>query len=475
MRWLLVCLCIAACWAAGPVVLRVRTPEALERIEAAGFGAVRRSSHPGVLLVNRAAWGGIRNRAGVQQGDHFELARPEHEVRTVPCLNVASEYSTNVQLWAAVGTQTNIGASIMVTLLPGPTRRADKPLLVLMANIHGDEIVGRELLRLLTAELRGSRADVLADVDVYMVPTMNPSGFDLCQRRNAENKDLNRCFPDRCGTTLHPQPNALGIVNWTAGCPDSTVPEIVAVKAWLAQIQPTAVVMLHGGAEIVSMPMDNSCTHRYGAYNATGLDYPLHREWGLSYASLNPRIRDLPVFVGGVTTGSGWYQLRGGLQDWALLAVGGTSASLTVEVSNEKSPEFSQIEAVYWPAAHEGLLALIAKVAQGVRGRIQARGRGVPPNPVLFVEQLGGDPPTGPLAALPVGGGKPVTADPATGWYFRMLPQGTAHLIASAQGYVGQRITVVISDGVMHTLNVVLSPIPPQLRAHQGNGIPYVE
>ena len=48
----------------------------------------------------------------------------------------------------------------------------------LVANMHGNEPVGRELLLHLARHILRSRPDVLAATDLYVLPTMNPDGFE---------------------------------------------------------------------------------------------------------------------------------------------------------------------------------------------------------------------------------------------------------------------------------------------------------
>jgi predicted deacylase len=72
-----------------------------------------------------------------------------------------------------------------------------------IANMHGDEVVGRELLiRLITHLLNnyGHNDTITYLIDnthIYLMPSMNPDGFELGQRENANNVDLNRNFPDQ--------------------------------------------------------------------------------------------------------------------------------------------------------------------------------------------------------------------------------------------------------------------------------------
>jgi carboxypeptidase D len=81
-----------------------------------------------------------------------------------------------------------------------------------IANMHGNEVVGRELLLYLVKYLceryqtdeRVTR--ILDTTRVHLMPSMNPDGYEIARegddssavgRGNAKNIDLNRNFPDQ--------------------------------------------------------------------------------------------------------------------------------------------------------------------------------------------------------------------------------------------------------------------------------------
>ncbi|KAG8239369.1 hypothetical protein J437_LFUL018711 [Ladona fulva] len=87
-----------------------------------------------------------------------------------------------------------------------------------VANMHGNEVIGREMLILLAKYLcenykasgaDGSRATYLVDsIRVHLMPSMNPDGYEMAHegdeagvvgRENANHVDLNRNFPDQYG------------------------------------------------------------------------------------------------------------------------------------------------------------------------------------------------------------------------------------------------------------------------------------
>jgi len=70
--------------------------------------------------------------------------------------------------------------------------------------MHGDEVVGREMLiRLITYLLDGYKAGdqrikaLIDNTHIFIMPSMNPDGFESGRRENANGIDLNRNFPDQ--------------------------------------------------------------------------------------------------------------------------------------------------------------------------------------------------------------------------------------------------------------------------------------
>lgn len=82
--------------------------------------------------------------------------------------------------------------ALFFSLGPFAGQRQKKPLALVFCQQHGDEASGKEAALLLAADLlRGSR-DILERLDLILVPSVNPDGSELKQRRNARDRDLNR-------------------------------------------------------------------------------------------------------------------------------------------------------------------------------------------------------------------------------------------------------------------------------------------
>ena len=89
------------------------------------------------------------------------------------------------------------------------------PMVKYVANMHGNEVIGREMMLALSKYLLkeytegNSRiVNLLDSTDIHIMPTMNPDGFEKATkgtcgghghksgRTNANGVDLNRDFPD---------------------------------------------------------------------------------------------------------------------------------------------------------------------------------------------------------------------------------------------------------------------------------------
>ncbi|XP_056851790.1 carboxypeptidase SOL1 isoform X5 [Raphanus sativus] len=125
-----------------------------------------------------------------------------------------------------------------------------EPAFKYIGNVHGDEPVGRELLmRLANWICDNYGKDPLAkliveNVHLHILPSLNPDGFSVRKRNNANNVDLNRDFPDQ----FFPINEDLSLRQ----------PETTAIMTWLREIRFTASATLHGGALVANFPWDGT-------------------------------------------------------------------------------------------------------------------------------------------------------------------------------------------------------------------------
>ncbi len=221
-----------------------------------------------------------------------------------------------------------------------------RPEFKFIANMHGDEIVGRELMRRLIRELLEQDGKdpvvthLLDSVQIYILPSMNPDGATYGTRGNALDIDLNRDFPDFSTSDN---------VNTT----DHRAVETQAIMNWQATRKFRLSANFHGGAEVVNYPWD-----------AIPDPHPLDsyvKALSLEYANLAPYISASTEFENGITNGYAWYEVLGGMQDWSYHWY--NDIQLTIEVSITKWPEYSKMD-YYWNQNRNALLNYIGKVTE---------------------------------------------------------------------------------------------------------------
>ncbi len=248
------------------------------------------------------------------------------------------------------------GTAISVTIVD-KRPALDNPRVKLVANMHGDETVGAHAMLYLGQLLCDARnstdviEQLLEQVAVYIVPSMNPDGYDSQWRRNANRVDLNRNFPDlrypeRKSTRARIQPETEAIMNLTRH---------YAPFSMCANF--------HGGALVVNYPYDGSTIGRRRHDYSPTVDNELLQELALNYSRTHPRMHKSTVFRDGITNGAYWYSFYGGMQDWNYEA--NHCLSLTIELSNLKHPGFQYMDD-YWQENRASVLQWIEAATRGV-------------------------------------------------------------------------------------------------------------
>ncbi len=178
-----------------------------------------------------------------------------------------------------------------------------------VANMHGNEAVGREMLLLLVQHLlEGYGLDdrvtrLVNATRIHIMPTMNPDGFEASRegdrgsvkgRNNGNDIDLNRNFPDQFDHTL-PEPE----------------PEVRAVMAWSKRYPFVLSANLHGGSLVANYPFDSNADRR--PVNSPSPDDKVFRQLAKAYSFAHKRMhkeqpcpRDQEVFRDGITNGAQW-------------------------------------------------------------------------------------------------------------------------------------------------------------------------
>ncbi|CAB4055797.1 CPD [Lepeophtheirus salmonis] len=210
-------------------------------------------------------------------------------------------------------------------------RGLGKPLFKYVGNMHGNEVIGRQVLLYLTEFLLenygiNKRVTRLLDsTEIWIIPSLNPDGYETsvegsCSRgpgrTNANRVDLNRDFPKQFD-----EPQRLFLSFLSAN--------------------------LHGGAVVASYPLDDSKAHITGLYSASPDD-------------------DVFVFISR-TYATQWYDVPGGMQDYNY--VHSNCFEITLELSCCKHPTKDNL-VQEWINNKDALLSYMESVHTGVHGLV---------------------------------------------------------------------------------------------------------
>ncbi|XP_063989160.1 carboxypeptidase D isoform X2 [Diachasmimorpha longicaudata] len=313
----------------------------------------------------------------------------------------------------------------------------NKPEVKYIGNMHGNEVVGREVLLLLLKYLcenygtdtRATR--IVNTIRLHVMPSMNPDGYEISHmgdvdsvigRKNAHHVDLNRNFPDQYGKTEQHK---------------HLEPETKAVMKWISEIPFVLSANLHGGALVANYPWDDSPRKDEPGENLSP-DDAVFKALALSYSMAHPRMhlgKPCPsppgrssllddAFPDGITNGAAWYLVPGGMQDYNY--VHSNAFELTLELGCTKFPRPEELPR-YWEENREPLMTFIEMSRKGVHGVVHS--------------SIGGPIPG---AKIEVNGIDHVIHTAKDGDYWRMLTPGRYNITASAYGYESytQEITI---------------------------------
>ncbi|XP_077578171.1 carboxypeptidase D [Stigmatopora nigra] len=312
-----------------------------------------------------------------------------------------------------------------------------------VGNMHGNEVVGRELLLNLIEYLclnYGTDREVTALVNstrIHIMPSMNPDGYEAARegdergykgRNNSNNLDLNRNFPDQFGTIKDPRQ-----------------PETIAVMNWLKSIPFVLSANLHGGSLVVNYPFDDDKEMK--THYSKAPDDQVFQQVARAYSEENlqmhnghPCARLYPeeYFADGITNGASWYNVAGGMQDWNYINT--NCFEVTIELGCVKYPWAKDLPK-YWEQNRRSLLEFIHQVHRGIKGTVSdsRNGMGIP-NATIQVEDID----------------KNITTA-LTGDYWRLLVQGTYSITASAHGYQSVKTYATVSKNGVEVVDFRLT------------------
>uniref|UniRef100_A0A6C0EKE2 Peptidase M14 domain-containing protein n=1 Tax=viral metagenome TaxID=1070528 RepID=A0A6C0EKE2_9ZZZZ len=238
----------------------------------------------------------------------------------------------------------------------------NKPGFLIVGNIHGDETLGRELglylMDYLCKQYENNNPLIdylINNTQIYILPSLNPDGFEReingywsPSRRNSNNVDLNRNFPDHVDPHLNISP-------------EDRENEVNAIINWSAINNIHMSLSIHGGALVVNYPLDGPISGQYSKSEDDDFFKYISKEYVNNHSNFDSK------FTNGITNGAQWYALYGGMQDWHYK--NRHSFELTLELSDKKFVDESKLEA-YWNDNKKSLINSIKLLHIGLRGYV---------------------------------------------------------------------------------------------------------
>lgn len=373
----------------------------------------------------------------------IEFAYHNYEEMSQLLRNVSDLFPELVHLYS-IGSSVQ-GRQLWVALVSKNPHQSEllKPHVKLIANMHGNEAVGRELLLQLLVYLVNSYQvnhevrNLLDNTFIYLLPSMNPDGFEISRegecnqasgRANARGFDLNRNFPDFFSASKYETVDEQ--------------PETHAVRLWIDKTPFILSANLHGGALVASYPFDNQPDPKkplrppdLDVFKYLAESYAFnHSTMYLGQSCPDDNIK----FPNGTTNGADWYLLEGGMQDYNYYWTG--CLELTLELSCCKYPTYEELPD-FWQQNKKALLGYISQAHRGVRGLIRdPEGR-----PIIGTH-------------LSIKGRDFSFRGSNKGEFWRILLPGEYTLKVTANGYYPSERPFVVEGDKITTLDIVMEP-----------------
>ncbi|KAB7504589.1 Carboxypeptidase E [Armadillidium nasatum] len=277
-----------------------------------------------------------------------------------------------------------------------------------VANMHGNEVLGRELLLGLAEDLCDSWnagdediKKLISMTRIHLLPSMNPDGWQtstdvggkdyIIGRSNNNSVDLNRDFPDldrvMYSNEEHHVDHNNHLMYQIKSLDHQPQPETWAIMHWIMSEPFVLSANIHGGDLVANYPYDATRSGVNREYTMTP-DDDTFRSLAFAYSSHHPRMRNKktrPCFPGetafgdkdGITNGADWYSVRGGMQDFNYLS--SNAFEVTLELGCVKYPPGSELYQE-WLDNKDALVEYIWQVHTGIKGLVKdaTTGYGIP-------------------------------------------------------------------------------------------------
>nr|XP_057910595.1 probable carboxypeptidase X1 [Doryrhamphus excisus] len=271
-----------------------------------------------------------------------------------------------------------------------------------VAGMHGNEVLGRELLLNLMQYMcreykKGNQRIVrlVQETRIHLLPSMNPDGYEMAFKKGSELSgwtlgrysyegiDMNHNFADLNSvmwTAIELETDRSKLINHYFPIPEEyasedafVASETRAVINWMQNIPFVLSASLHGGELVVTYPFDMTRDWAPHEHTPTA-DESFFRWLATAYASTN-QVMSNPdrrpchnkdfLRYNNIINGAAWHNVPGSMNDFSYLHT--NCFEVTVELSCDKFPHASELP-VEWENNRESLLVYMEQVHRGIKG-----------------------------------------------------------------------------------------------------------
>ncbi|KAM4555632.1 putative carboxypeptidase X1 isoform 3-T5 [Odontesthes bonariensis] len=350
-----------------------------------------------------------------------------------------------------------------------------------VAGMHGNEVLGRELLLNLMQHMcqeykRGDQRVVhlVKETRIHLLPSMNPDGYEMAFKKGSElagwalgrysyeGIDMNHNFADLNSvmwTAIELETDRSKIINHYFPIPEPytseeafVAPETRAVISWMQDVPFVLGANFHGGELVVTYPYDMTRDWAPREHTPTP-DESFFRWLATAYASTNqamsnPNRRPCHnndfLKYNNIINGADWHNVPGSMNDFSYLHT--NCFEVTVELSCDKFPHASELP-MEWQNNRESLLVYMEQVHRGIKGVIRDKNTGVGiADAIIKVEDIDHH-----------------IRSVVDGDYWRLLNPGEYKVTVSAEGYLpSSRTCWVMYDHHPTICDFQLAQVPKQ-------------
>ncbi|XP_028446095.1 probable carboxypeptidase X1 [Perca flavescens] len=274
-----------------------------------------------------------------------------------------------------------------------------------VAGMHGNEVLGRELLLNLMQYMcqeykRGDQRIVrlVTETRIHLLPSMNPDGYEMAFKKGSElagwawgrysyeGIDMNHNFADLNSgmwSAIELETDRSKLINHYFPIPEQytseeafVASETRAVINWMQNIPFVLSANLHGGELVVVYPFDMTRDWAPHEHTPTA-DESFFRWLATVYASTN-QVMSNPdrrpchnkdfIRYNNIINGAAWHNVPGSMNDFSYLHT--NCFEVTVELSCDKFPHASELP-IEWENNRESLLVYMEQVHRGIKGVVR--------------------------------------------------------------------------------------------------------